>query len=137
MKKLNLLLVVLVLASMVLAACGGSQGNANTGEEPEVPAAYAGKTNPLGPEAADAGKVVYETYCASCHGPEGHGDGPAAAALDPKPENLGEVQAKFDDDFIFWRISEGVEGTAMVGWATTLSEEEIWQVISFMHTLSE
>lgn len=135
MKKRNLLLVLLVLVSIVLAACGGSQGDAETMEESEVPAAYAGKTNPLGADAAQAGQAIYENYCASCHGPQGHGDGPAAAALDPKPENLGEAQAKFDDDFLFWRISEGVDGTAMVGWASTLSEEEIWQVISYIHTL--
>src|SRR5438874_2264050 len=25
------------------------------------------------------GRVVYQVYCTSCHGPEGHGDGPSAA----------------------------------------------------------
>jgi len=36
------------------------------------------------------GKVLYETYCAVCHGAEGKGDGPAAAGLNPKPANFGD-----------------------------------------------
>ena len=31
------------------------------------------------------GRVVYERNCVGCHGPEGRGDGPASALLDPLP----------------------------------------------------
>src|ERR1700681_4577276 len=30
-------------------------------------------------------KKLYTSYCAPCHGEKGKGDGPAAAALNPKP----------------------------------------------------
>ena len=47
--------------------------------------------------AADlaAGKAKYGQLCASCHGPEGKGDGPVAAALpaDQKPASF--LTAKF------------------------------------------
>ena len=59
----------------------------------------------------------------------------AAAALDPHPANLTSVAAQVGDDYLFWRISEGRPGTAMVGWGTTLTEEQIWQVIAFIHSL--
>jgi len=32
--------------------------------------------------------VLYQRYCASCHGLEGRGDGPAAASLTPAPTDL-------------------------------------------------
>src|SRR5262245_58047725 len=38
--------------------------------------------------AADTGKVLYDRYRASCHGKDGRGDGPAAAALSPRPTDL-------------------------------------------------
>ena len=39
----------------------------------EVPQEYANLTNPLAgdAEATDAGKIIFETNCAACHGPEG------------------------------------------------------------------
>jgi len=41
------------------------------------------------PAAADPGSHdLYLRYCASCHGSEGRGDGPAASALQPPPANL-------------------------------------------------
>lgn len=34
------------------------------------------------------GDALFTRYCASCHGATGQGDGPAAAALTPRPTNL-------------------------------------------------
>jgi mono/diheme cytochrome c family protein len=34
------------------------------------------------------GAIVYQRYCAVCHGLEGRGDGPAAVALTPRPTDL-------------------------------------------------
>ncbi|MGC8855637.1 MAG: c-type cytochrome, partial [Anaerolineae bacterium] len=108
-------------------------GTANT--LATVPPAYAGLTHSFGPQDADLGREVFGTYCQSCHGEKGRGDGPAAASLTPPPTNLAQLARQVGDDFLFWRISEGVAGSAMVGWKGILSEEQIWQVIAFLHTL--
>jgi len=34
------------------------------------------------------GKGLYSTYCATCHGTEGRGNGPAGAGLNPPPRNF-------------------------------------------------
>jgi mono/diheme cytochrome c family protein len=47
---------------------------------------------------AVAGKGNYEALCATCHGPGGKGDGPAAAALTPPPRDLSVGDFKFDAD---------------------------------------
>ena len=53
------------------------------------------------------GKSVYNGAgaCASCHGPEGKGDGAAATALPVKPANFQEGVFKFDTD------GDGTTGT--------------------------
>ncbi|HSL42209.1 MAG TPA: cytochrome c [Anaerolineales bacterium] len=135
MKKL---ISMIFLSAALLAACGGGEQPAESNENATlapVPAEYAGMTNPLGADAAAQGAELFRTNCEMCHGPEGHGDGPAGQALEPRPKNLAEIQAKAGDDFLFWRIHDGVPGTSMVAWKGILSDEQIWQVVSFIRTL--
>ena len=126
--------------ALILAACTTSGSSANANENATlapVPTEYAGLTNPLGVEAATQGAEVFKTNCDMCHGPQGHGDGPAGQALDPKPRNLAELQTKASDDFLFWRIREGKPGTSMVAWKGILTDEQIWQIISFIRSLKQ
>jgi mono/diheme cytochrome c family protein len=51
-----------------------------------VPAAHAD-------EPATGGAALYRRYCASCHGADGRGDGPAAASLTPPPTDLTRLDA--------------------------------------------
>ena len=115
MKKL----IFVVIASIIVStACGSSAPSTSSapGPLPTVPADYAGQINPLGTEATPAGANVFKTYCVSCHGEEGKGDGPASQALDPRPANLVEVNKIAADDFLYWRINTGVLGTSMPAW---------------------
>ena len=129
---------VMLVGTVMLAACGGTQSSSSANENATlapVPAEYAGLTNPLGEAAATEGAEIFRTNCEMCHGARGHGDGPAGQALDPKPRNLANLQAQAGDDFLFWRISEGKPGTSMVAFKGILSEEQIWQLVSFIRTL--
>ena len=38
-----------------------------------------------------AGRDIYSASCASCHGPEGRGNGPVAAALNPRPTDFANA----------------------------------------------
>lgn len=147
-RTLWLFVALLALMGLLLAACGGGNqaaGNGHAAEEEletvEVPAPYKGMTNPFAGDAAaaEAGKAIYQTNCASCHGDTGQGDGPAGQALDPKPTNLAAKVPEQADDFLFWRISEGGAmepfNSAMPAWKGVLSEEQIWQVITYLRTL--
>lgn len=125
---------VLVFTALVVAACGGGGADAVATLAP-VPSEYSGQANPLGADAAAGGALVFKTNCEACHGPQGHGDGPASAALDPAPKNLAELQAKAGDDYLFWRIAAGKEGTSMVAWKGVLTDEQIWQAVAFIRTL--
>ena len=136
MRKLVLAVVVGIL---FLTACGGNESNSSSEDAnatlAPVPAEFAGLTNPLGEDAASAGADVFRTNCEMCHGPQGHGDGPAGASLEPKPGNLAEVQTRAGDDYLFWRIHDGKPGTSMVAWKGILSDDQIWQAVAFIRTL--
>ena len=43
--------------------------------------------SPLPVQDTVKGKVVYEKWCAGCHGETGAGDGPAAAYMLPRPRS--------------------------------------------------
>jgi mono/diheme cytochrome c family protein len=123
---------VIFTFAWILSACTGNESSSASNENATlapVPAEYAGITNPLGAESASKGAEVFHTNCETCHGPQGHGDGPAGQALDPKPRNLATLQATASDDFLFWRIREGKPGTSMVAWKGILKDDQIWQVI--------
>ncbi len=131
-------LFMILASALILAACSSSGGSSNANENATpaaVPTEYAGLTNPLGADAAKEGAAVFNTNCETCHGPQGHGDGPAGQALDPKPRDLALLQTTAGDDFLFWRIREGKPGTSMVAWKGILTDEQIWQAISFIRTL--
>jgi mono/diheme cytochrome c family protein len=133
-KKIPFMILISIL---MLAACSGSGSSSHANENATlapVPTEYAGLTNPIGTDAANEGAEVFKTNCETCHGPQGHGDGPAGQALDPRPRNLAELQTKAGDDFLFWRIREGKPGTSMVAWKGILTDEQIWQVVSFIRT---
>jgi mono/diheme cytochrome c family protein len=135
-KILFMILAVIVILSACSSGVSSSDTNVTLTLAP-VPTEYAGLTNPLGANAATQGAEIFHTNCEMCHGPQGHGDGPAGQALDPKPRNLAELQTKASDDFLFWRIREGKPGTSMVAWKGILTDEQIWQAISFIRTLKQ
>lgn len=131
MKKILSLMLLSVLA---LAACGAKEDSSNI-QDDTIPAAYAGKTNPLGADAANEGAEVFKSNCEMCHGAQGYGDGPASGSLDPQPKNLAVLQQTVGDDYLFWRINTGKPGTSMVAWKGILTDEQIWQVVAFIRTL--
>jgi mono/diheme cytochrome c family protein len=63
-----------------------------------------------------SGKQMYSTYCAVCHGVDGKGSGPAAAALKERPTNLAQLArdngGKFPDAHIYSVLQFGMETTA-------------------------
>ena len=94
-------------------------------------------------QAADPeeGKKVYMQFCASCHGQSGKGDGPAAAALNPKPRDHTDRQymSSLSDDQLFKVIKEGGASVGksplMPPWGPSLKDDQIKDVIAYVRTL--
>jgi len=84
-----------------------------------------------------AGQATYAQNCAACHGAEGKGDGAAAAGLNPKPADFHAAHVQgLSDGAIFYIITHGREGTAMVAWEEVLSEGQRWEVVNFLRTFA-
>ena len=128
------LFAIAPIGAMVLAFAFPAPAKA---EAPWVaPAEAAAKKNPFAGNAAAAasGKQIYSTICTTCHGPTGRGDGPAAAALNPKPANYTtSAIAGESDGSLFWKLSEG--RGAMVAFKGTYSEKQRWELIAYIRTL--
>ncbi len=150
MNKKVFWICILLVTALTLGACGGkatptaqSQVAENPVETVEVPAEYRDLTNPVGtePQAAEAGKTVYATYCSACHGELGAGDGPASSGLNPAPKNLAANEDSLSDGYLFWRISQGglsePFNSTMPAWENVITETEIWQVVTYLRTMGE
>jgi high-affinity iron transporter len=83
------------------------------------------------------GAGIFAKSCASCHGTRGMGDGPQASSISPKPTRLGDGPEMRDRSpaTMYRVLSVGVAGTPMVGFASTLTADQRWNVISYVMTL--
>jgi len=100
--------------------------------------ANANSSNESGTEYADLideGKILFSQRCLPCHGASGIGQGPYARHVNQHPANLNDRISNFPGvDYNFWRVMEGVPGTAMPPWKLSLTEEAIWKIISYEKT---
>ncbi len=142
--------VLLVIIAMLLAV----PAVAVYADEPlpKVPPEYNDHHMPDGwwtdPEVFKAGEKIYQKgvevtvtrkgktktkikKCAKCHGKTGK----------PKLRGARDFRSaksinRMSDSYLFWRVSEGVKKTKMKGWKESLTEEQRWQVIAYIHAYS-
>ena len=91
-------------------------------------------SNPVPADAASMarGEALYMDHCTACHGPDGAGDGPAAAALDPPPADMRAHVPFHPEGETYAFISEGFPGTAMPAWKDQLTEDQRWDLVNFL-----
>lgn len=140
----------LALVASLAFACGGDSPAPEPAPAPaETPAAPAPTTPPAPavPEGnlrgdAAAGAQLYGTYCASCHGPEGKGDGPVARTLVPPPANHtdGAYMGTLSDAQLYKVISQGGAAVGksplMAPWGGVVNDEGIRDLIAYIRKLS-
>lgn len=89
-----------------------------------------------------AGKAHYQALCAPCHGASGKGDGPAAAALDPKPRNHtdGAYMNTLSDEQLATVIKNGGAAVGksplMPPWRDSLNEAQVRDLIAHLRSLA-
>lgn len=139
MRRRNVGQFILVIVSGLTLSGGLAHSEQLMPLDP-VPAAYADKHMPAGwwtdPTIIEEGRKIYvgEAHplvsCTGCHGDDG----------EPVRSGQGVRSLKstrrFSDSYWFWRVAEGIPKTPMAPWKSLLSEDQIWQVVAFMHTFS-
>ena len=100
---------------------------------PAYPTSFYAPGEPYAAPSVARGAALYAENCALCHGPTGHGDGPAAAGLPVRPADLTapHLFAHPEGD-LFWWVSHGTDNRAMPGFDGVMSAKERWDVINFI-----
>jgi mono/diheme cytochrome c family protein len=90
-----------------------------------------------------AGRALFATHCAPCHGEAGRGDGASAAGFATKPADLtnGRLMNGLPDEFLVSVITHGgpAQGLAptMPPFDRSLGAGEIRSVVAFVRTLAK
>jgi mono/diheme cytochrome c family protein len=88
------------------------------------------------------GKKLYSSYCSTCHGETGKGDGTAGASLPVKPADHtnGAVMNQLNDKFLIDIISKGGSGvgksTFMPSWGAALNDQQVRDIVSYIRSIA-
>lgn len=89
-------------------------------------------TGGIAPAAVPTGAEDFATYCVTCHGAGGRGDGPQAAALSRRPADLTTLAARNGGTFPttrvmakIWGYTGGRDGQVMPQFAPLLDSENL------------
>jgi len=85
------------------------------------------------PARVREGAEHYSAMCVDCHLAPGITVSEIRAGLLPAPPNLS--QQAIDPRVAFWAIKHGIKASAMPAWGKTHDDEEIWNIVSFVHRL--
>jgi mono/diheme cytochrome c family protein len=108
------------ISCLLWSHIAGAEGNIEVASQPDI----------------DQGQEIYQAHCLECHGVQGHGDGPRATMLAPRPGNLvsAAISSKTDDELLSI-ITNGVPRTSMQGWNDRLSLDARRNVLAYIRSL--
>jgi caa(3)-type oxidase subunit IV len=89
-------------------------------------------------DLASKGKEIFNTNCTVCHGVEGHGDGVAGAALNPKPRNFTAPASVWKNGpsarAIYVTLRYGIPGSGMAPY-NTMSPADRWALVHYVRSI--
>ena len=135
--KRKLLCLASVPSALLLSGYASWARSPDAAREWKAPASAATQKSPVAGDAraVAAGRAVYGRECASRHGDHGKGDGKDGRDLDPPPSDLSSPRVGAEPEgALFWKISTGRR--PMPSFRKDLTEEERWQVVQFVRTLT-
>lgn len=100
------------------------------------PTTYRRPLTPYHATSVAAGHALYREHCAACHGPDGAGDGPAAATLPVPPADLRAPHTgQHTAGDLFWWLTHGIPRSGMPAFGDRLAETERWDLVNFVRAL--
>jgi high-affinity iron transporter len=139
------LLVAAASANAMIAGCGGNKSTENQATEttpaPTTSATATPAESTGGSTAGSMGDAaaIFKAKCATCHGPTGHGDGPLAASLNPKPRNYHDkaYMATRTDDDLYNSIFNGKSAMPPWGKSGQLTSAQVHEMVAYVRSLSQ
>jgi len=139
------LLLLLDLGRSLYARAGYAQPVDIWQLDPKI---YADLTWPPGtnlPASTAPAERIYAQRCATCHGPDGHGNGPAAPSMIPRPRDFTLGQFKYkstpagqppSDADLAGTIANGLPASGMPYFRDILSDTDIRALVEHIKGLS-
>jgi cytochrome c6 len=93
-------------------------------------------------QTAAEGQKLYMTYCSSCHGDKGRGDGAAGKALPVKPADHtdGKLMNSLSDEFLITIISKGGaavdKSSFMPAWGGVLKDNQLQDLLAYIRSIA-
>ncbi len=93
-------------------------------------------------ERLKLGRELFVKGCVACHGLQGKGDGQqmmkdsAGLPLKPRDITAGIFKGSSSSEDLYYRITGGIPGSPMPGYQAAFTDEEIWNLIHYVQTLS-
>ena len=115
----KILWITAALAAFALALMAQNQPQAASSSQKVI------KHVPIQQTSAASGEEMYASYCASCHGKEGKGNGPAAEALKVPPSDLTTLAKNNGGKYPALRVSSIIRGEDVLA-AHGSREMPIW-----------
>ncbi len=84
--------------------------------------------------STERGAELYVGHCSLCHGDGGAGDGPGT--IGNASGSPASFQQGMDLPYTLWRMRDGVPETTMAPFQWLLSDSEIWDVATYVQSLS-
>src|SRR3989338_2604537 len=88
------------------------------------------------------GKELFVKGCAACHGPLGKGDGQQVMKdsedlpIRPRDLTAGIFKGSPSSEDLYYRIAAGIPGSPMPGYHAAFKDEDIWNLVHYVQTLS-
>lgn len=142
-------LALLGLAAMIIIATGSFDTRASTPHQPlmawamhttMIRAAQRGGRIVRAPPGfsvaqTEAGFILYDRDCASCHGGPGIARGPWAEGMNPSPPYLLDAARHWRAGELYWIVGNGVKMTGMPAWRSQRSSTQLWDIVAFLEAM--
>jgi cytochrome c553 len=91
-------------------------------------------SNPVSPseEHLMAGAKLYRQMCSRCHGASSESENLYGRSFYPPAPSLLLSRPSYTDSQMFWLIKHGIRNTAMPAWGSLLSDQDIWELVTFI-----
>jgi thiosulfate dehydrogenase len=95
--------------------------------------------NPLTADEANlvVGARLYRDHCTLCHGDPAHPKSLLADSINPPAPQFMNDMADMPENQNFYILQHGIRWTAMPSWRNVLTEQQIWQLVTFLSHMHE
>jgi mono/diheme cytochrome c family protein len=91
-----------------------------------------GNPIPASEQNLTVGATLYRQMCSRCHGLSKDSVSSYGQSFYPPAPQLARHRMSYTDSELFWIVKHGIRNTAMPAWGSLLSDNEIWQAVTYV-----